>query len=75
MKKTDAEQFKTLLQKIDNINLLNFTIELRNDTSKDGSEWIIGAIKDNKYHMITSWTAAKEIQGNFRSVGEYLILI
>ena len=70
-----TEQFKTLLQKIDNINFWNLTTEQRDETGKDGSEWIIEAIKDNKYHMVTRWTPSVERQGNFRSVGEYLISI
>ena len=68
-------QFKTLIQKISNINFWNLTTEQRDDTGKDGSEWIIEAIKDNKYHMVTRWTPSVERQKDFRSVGEYLISI
>ena len=70
-----TEQFKTLIQKISNINFWNLTTEQRDDTGKDGSEWIIEAIKDNKYHMVTRWTPSVKRQGDFRSVGEYLISI
>ena len=70
-----TKQFKTLLQKIDNINFWNLITEQRYDTGKDGSELIIEAIKDNKYHMVTRWTPSIQRQRNFRSVGEYLISI
>ncbi len=70
-----AEQHKTLTQKIDNINFWNLTTEKQDDYGNDGSEWIIEVCKDAKYHMVTRWTPSEERQGNFRSVGEYLISI
>lgn len=42
---------------------------------KDGSEWIIEAIKDNEYHMAIRWTPTKDEEGEFRKVGETLILM
>ena len=70
-----TEQLKTIQQKIYNINFWNLATEQHDDGGKDGSEWIIEAIKANKYHMVTRWTPSVERLGNFRSVGEYLISI
>ena len=68
-----SEQYKTLTQKVDNINFWNLKTEQRDNAGDDGSEWIIEVIKNNKYHMVTRWTPSEERQGNYRSVGEYLI--
>jgi hypothetical protein len=69
------DQYKLLTQKIDNINFWNLKTEQRDDAGKDGSEWIIEAVKANHYHLVTRWTPGEERQGNFRSVGEFLISI
>ena len=61
------------MQKINEINFWNLSTESRDDAGLDGSEWIVEVVKDNKYHMVTRWTPGKGRQGNFRSVGEYLI--
>lgn len=68
-----ADQYKSLIQKIENINFWALKTEQRDVAGKDGSEWIIEAIKNNKYHIVTRWTPSEERHGNFRSVGEYLI--
>jgi hypothetical protein len=70
-----ADQYKLLTQKIKEINFWSLTTEQRDDMGKDGSEWILEAVKDNKYKMVTRWTPSVERQGNFRSVGEYLVSI
>lgn len=67
------DQYKSLTQKIDNINFWNLKTEQRDEAGKDGSEWIIEAVKDNKYHMVTRWTPSEGRQDNIRSVGEFLV--
>jgi len=67
------DQYKSLTQKMDNINFWNLKTEQRDEDGNDGSEWIIEAVKDNKYHMVTRWTPSEGRQGNFRSVGEFLV--
>jgi hypothetical protein len=66
-------QYKSLTQKIENINFWNLKTEQRDDAGNDGSEWIIEAVKDNNYHMVTRWTPSEGRQGSFRSVGEFLV--
>ena len=66
-------QFRLFEQKIDSIGLWRLRTEQNNETGKDGSEWIIEAIKSNNYHMVHRWTPSYENEGNFRIVGEYLI--
>jgi hypothetical protein len=68
-----VDEYKLLTQKIDEIGFWGLPTEKKDDNGNDGSEWIIEAVKENKYHMVTRWTPSKELQGNFRSVGEYLI--
>lgn len=70
-----VDQYKLLTQKIDEIYLWRLTTEQRDDMGDDGSEWILEAVKDNKYKMVTRWTPSVERQGNFRSVGKYLVSI
>ena len=67
------DQYKSLTQKIVNINFWNLKTEKRDEDGNDGSEWVIEAVKDNKYHMVTRWTPSEGRQGNFRSVGEFLV--
>jgi hypothetical protein len=67
------DQYDSLAQKLDNINFWNLKTEQLDDRGNDGSEWIFEAIKNNKYHMVTRWTPSEARQGNFRTVGEYLI--
>jgi hypothetical protein len=67
------DQYKSLTQKVDNINFWNLKTEQRDEDGNDGSEWIIEAVKDSKYHMVTRWTPSEGRQGNFRSVGEFLV--
>jgi hypothetical protein len=68
-----ADNYKSLTQKVDNIDFWNLKTEQRDEAGEDGSEWIIEAVRNNKYHMVTRWTPSERRQGNFRSVGEYLI--
>jgi hypothetical protein len=67
------DQYKSLTQKIGNINFWNLKTEQRDEAGNDGSEWIIEAVKDNNYHMVTRWTPSEGRQDNFRSVGEFLV--
>ncbi len=69
------DQYKSLTQKVSNINFWILKTEQSDKSGKDGSEWIIEAVKDNKYHMVTRWTPSEGRQGDFRSVGEFLVSI
>ncbi|MDP4282954.1 MAG: hypothetical protein Q8891_00905 [Bacteroidota bacterium] len=66
-------EYNLLIQKINAMGFWNLATEKRDEDGKDGSEWIIEIFKDNKYHMVTRWTPSEKRQGNFRSVGEYLV--
>jgi hypothetical protein len=66
-------KYKLLTKKVDRINFWIMKTEQTDEIGKDGSEWIIEAVRDNKYHMVTRWSPSEERQVNFRSVGEYLI--
>jgi hypothetical protein len=68
-----ADEYKLLTMKVDSINFWSMKTEQRDEVGNDGSEWIIEAVKNNKYHMVTRWSPSEERQVNFRSVGEYLI--
>jgi len=67
------DQYKLLIQKIDSINFWNLKTEQRKDAGLDGSEWIIEAVRDSKYHMVSRWSPREGRQVNFRSVGEFLV--
>ena len=69
------DQYKLLIQKIDSMNFWNLETEQREDRGLDGSEWILEAVRDNNYHMVTRWTPSEGRQGNFRIVGEFLVSI
>jgi hypothetical protein len=68
-----TNEWKILKNKIEDTHFWQLKTENRNDAGNDGSEWIIEAIKENKYHMVTRWTPSRERQGNFRDIGEYLV--
>jgi hypothetical protein len=42
---------------------------------KDGSEWVIEAIKDNNYKMVIRWSPFLRDETKFRQLGEALLLI
>lgn len=67
--------YNLLTQKIKETNFWNLQTENNDNSGKDGSEWIIEAVKDNKYHMVVRRTPTRERQGNFLDVGEYLIAL
>ena len=66
-------QYKTLLTKLEQATFWTMRTEDSEEDGKDGSEWIIEAVKDNKYHMTTRWTPQKGTE--YRKVGEYLFSI
>ena len=68
-----GNEWIVLKNKIVDTHFWQLKTENREDAGKDGSEWIIEAVKENKYHMVTRWTPSKERQGNFRDLGEYLV--
>ena len=71
-----SNEYNLLTKKVADIDFWNQPTEERDDDiGIDGSEWIIEAVKNNKYHMVTRYTPSIERQGNFRRVGEYLISI
>jgi hypothetical protein len=70
-----ADEYKSLTRKVADINFWGLKTEKRDGKGRDGSEWIIEAIKNNNYHMVTRWSPSEEPHDNFRSVGEYLILL
>jgi len=39
----------------------------------DGSEWIIEAVKNGKYHMVVRWSPDEDQSEKFRAIGKYLI--
>ena len=69
------DDYRSLINKLEEANFWNIPTEKRDNNGEDGSEWIIEAIKDNKYHMATRWTPTKDYEKSFRKVGEYLINI
>jgi hypothetical protein len=66
-------QYKTLLTKLDKASFWTMRTEDSEEDGKDGSEWIIEVVKDNKYHMTTRWTPEKGTE--YRKIGEYLFSI
>jgi hypothetical protein len=68
-----TNEWAFLKNKIVDTHFWQLKTENREDGGNDGSEWIIEAVEENKYHMVTRWTPSRERQGNFRDIGEYLV--
>ncbi len=68
-----TNEWTALKNKIVDTHFWQLKTEEREDSGKDGSEWIIEAIEENKYHMVTRWTPSIDRQVNFRIIGEYLL--
>lgn len=67
------KQVDTFNSKLDGAKFWNLQTESREEKGKDGSEWIIEAYKDKRYHMVVRWTPEKG--SAFRSIGEDLFSI
>jgi hypothetical protein len=68
-----TNEWITLKNKIEEINFWQLRTEKKEDLGSDGSEWIIEAVKENKYHMVTRWTPSIDRQENFGIIGKYLL--
>ena len=68
------QEYSLLQEKINDTKFWDLPAEMQ-DGSNDGAEWIIEIVKDNKYHLVTRNTPFEERHGNFRIIGEYLILL
>ena len=68
-----TDEWGVLKSKIKDTHFWQLKTEKREDVGKDGSEWIIEAIKENNYHMVSRWTPSIDRQENFRIIGEYLL--
>ncbi len=69
------DDYKKLLDKLSSFDFWNTQNEKSDVIGTDGSEWIIEAVKDNKYHVVSRWTPTKRGKTTFRDIGEYLISI
>jgi hypothetical protein len=69
------EEWQTFTGKVETGKFWELQTETRDDDGKDGSEWILEAVKENKYHIVTRWTPTNEKYGSFRAIGEYLIAL
>lgn len=64
-----------LNKRIDDAAFWTMSTESKERPGLDGAEWIIEALKDNKYHMVIRWSPFTNDQVNFRNIGEYLISV
>jgi hypothetical protein len=49
------------------------TEKIEDYLSMDGTQWIMEAVKDNQYHLVTRWSPPIERYGNVRSLRKYLV--
>ncbi|MEO5945743.1 MAG: hypothetical protein ABIP79_02930 [Chitinophagaceae bacterium] len=68
------QEYNLLLEKINSTKFWSLPTEMQ-DGGTDGAEWIVEIIKNNRYHIVTRNTPFEERHGNFRIIGEYLILL
>ena len=70
-----TNEWTNLKTKIEDTKFWQLKTEKREDIGSDGSEWIIEANKENKYHLVIRWLPSREREGNFRDIGEYLVFL
>jgi hypothetical protein len=67
------EQYKLLQKKVRDANFWNLATE-NNDAGCDGSEWIIEAIAEGKYHVTSRWSPV-DTKNPYQALGEYFLSI
>ena len=67
LKEKEFCEFLSLLEKADYWKLPSIQ---DNDDGVDGSQWILEAVKDDRYHIVDRWTPEK---GEFRAACVYLL--
>ncbi len=66
-------EWKILDHQLKNTNFWQLSTQSNSDEGKDGSEWIIEAVKENKYHLVTRWYAGDEQNDYYKVIGKYLL--
>jgi hypothetical protein len=70
-----VEEWTHFTTTFENLNFWQMPTENWEDHGKDGSEWILEVVMDNRYHVVTRWTPTSERNARLREVGDYMIAL
>ena len=63
-----ADEWRKFLSLLENSNYWN--LPTKKDIGRDGAEWILEGVKDNRYHVVDRWSPEK---GEYREACIYLL--
>jgi hypothetical protein len=69
-----TKQMDTLNSLVAKAGFWNIPTEV-DDGGKDGSEWILEAVNNKKYHWVSRWSPSADRHPNFKAICDYLLNI